>query len=623
MRLTIKDHIRESRLFNERAAVALFIVLGLLVVIIGRLIYLQIISHEHFATLSEVNRINLVPVPPTRGLIYDRNGVVLAQNLPAFSLELIPEQVRDMDATLAGLTKLIAISDDDIRRFQKQVKQKRAFNSIALRYNLNDEEIARFAVNRYLFPGVEIEARAIRNYPLGTLGSHAVGYVGRISEDELHDLDASNYSGTDFIGKTGVERFYEDLLHGQVGYKQIETNAFGRTLRELQQTPPVPGKNLYLSLDTGVQRVAETEFAGRRGAAVAIDPQNGEVLAFVSMPGFDPNLFVTGIDAQTYKDLQESLDRPLFNRALRGQYPPGSTLKPFIGLAGLESGKTTIDASTFCPGWYRLPGDAHKYRDWKEHGHGFTTMEKAIVESCDVYFYDLASTLGIDLMHDFLAQFGFGQPTGIDIKDESGGLLPSRAWKRARRGQPWYPGETLITGIGQGYTLATPLQLAYATGVLAMHGAHTPPHLMRTTRAPGAAEQDRPAAAALKDIPVRNPGNWDAIITAMRNVVASEHGTAHAISRNAPFEIAGKTGTAQVFGIKQDEKYVASEVAERLRDHSLFVAFSPPEHPRIALAVMVENAGHGSTAAAPIARKMIDQYLGSAAAAGTPAAEAP
>lgn len=613
MRLTIKDHIRESRLFNERAAVALFLVLLLLLLIIARLVYLQVLSHEHFATLSEVNRINLVPVPPTRGLIYDRNGVVLAQNLPAFSLELVPEQVRDLDATVAALRKLIAISDDDVRRFQRQVRQKRAFNSIALRYYLSDEEIARFAVKRHLFPGVEIEARAIRNYPLGTLASHAIGYVGRINEDELRELDTSNYSGTDFIGKLGVEKRYEDLLHGQVGLKQIETNAYGRTLRELQQTPPVPGKNLHLSLDIALQRVAETAFAGRRGAAVAIDPQNGEVLAFVSMPGFDPNLFVTGIDVQTYNELQNSPDRPLFNRALRGQYPPGSTLKPFIGLAGLESGKVTADAGTFCPGWYRLPNDTHKYRDWKEHGHGFTAMEKAIVESCDVYFYDLAANLGIDLMHDYLTHFSFGRPTGIDLPDESSGLLPSRQWKRARRGQPWYPGETLITGIGQGYTLTTPLQLAYATAVLATHGAHTPPRLLRDVRAAGAPEPAQPRAAPLEHVPIRNRNNWDAIITAMKNVVSGERGTAQAIGRKAPFPIAGKTGTAQVFSIKQDEKYVEKDVAERLRDHSLFIAFSPPDNPRIALAVMAENAGHGSTAAAPIARKMIDQYLGSIA----------
>ncbi|MCC6302898.1 MAG: penicillin-binding protein 2 [Gammaproteobacteria bacterium] len=609
MRLTIKDHIRESRLFNERAAFALVAVLLLLMVGIARLVYLQIISHEHFSTLSDVNRISLVPVPPTRGLIYDRNGVVLAQNLPAFSLVLIPEQISDMDATISELRKLVTISDEDVRRFHRQVKQKRAFNSIALRFNLNDEEIARFAVRRHLFPGVEIEARAIRNYPLGTLASHAIGYVGRINEEELRDIDASNYSGTDFIGKTGIERFYENLLHGQVGFKQIETNAYGRTLRELQQSAPTPGKNLYLSLDIGVQRVAEAEFAGRRGAAVAIDPRSGEVIAFVSMPGFDPNLFVTGIDVGTYSELQTSLDRPLFNRALRGQYPPGSTLKPFIGLAGLESNKITLDAATFCPGWYRLPGDPHKYRDWKERGHGFTTMDKAIVESCDVYFYDLASTLGIDLMHDFLAQFSFGQPTGIDLRDESSGLLPSRQWKRARRGQPWYPGETLITGIGQGYTLTTPLQLAYATAVLATHGAHTPPHLLRAVGTGGTPQTER-LPAPMTNVPVKSRGNWDAIITAMRHVVSSERGTAQAIGRKAPFPIAGKTGTAQVFGIKQDEKYVEKDVAERLRDHSLFIAFAPAEDPRIALAVMVENAGHGSTAAAPLARKMIDQYLG-------------
>lgn len=610
MRLTIKDHIRESRLFNERAAVALSLVVILLLIIVFRLVYLQIISHKHFNTLSDVNRINLVPVPPARGLIYDSNGIVLAQNLPAFSLEIIPEQVTDMDSTIAELKKLIAISDDDIRRFKRQAGQKRSFNSIVLRFHLNDEEIARFAVNRHLFPGVEIEARSLRSYPLGKLAAHTVGYVGRISEEDLRDIDASNYSGTDFIGKTGVEKYYEDMLHGQVGFKQIEVNAYGRTLRELQHTAPIPGKNLHLSLDIELQRVAEAGFAERRGAAVAIDPQTGEVLAFVSMPGFDPNLFVTGIDVQTYDELQNSIDRPLFNRALRGQYPPGSTIKPFVGLAGLENNKITINSSSFCPGWYSLQGDAHKYRDWKERGHGFTTLEKAIVESCDVFFYDLAVTLGIDLMHEYLGQFGLGQPTGIDLRDEVGGLLPSRQWKRTRRNQPWYPGETVITGIGQGYTLTTPLQLAYATAILATRGAHMRPHLLRAVQAPGEQEPVRLQITPGKPIRIKNPHNWDAVITAMENVVKGERGTAHAIGRNAPFQIAGKTGTAQVFGIKQDEKYVAEDIAERLRDHSLFVAFSPPDNPRIALAVMVENAGHGSTAAAPIARKMIDQYLG-------------
>lgn len=610
MRLTIKDHIRESRLFSERAAVAVAIAALLMLIIIARLFYLQIISHEHFATLSDVNRINIVAVPPKRGLIYDRNGVLLAQNLPSFSLEIIPEQVDDMEATLKALRELIQISENDMRRFYKQLEQKRPFNSIPLRFHLNDEEIARFAVNRYRFPGVEIEARVIRDYPRGSLASHAVGYVGRISEGELENLDISNYSATRFIGKVGVEKYYEQVLHGKVGFKQVESNALGRTLRELEETPPAPGKNIYLTLDATLQALAETELGERRGAIVAIDPGTGDILAFASVPTYDPNLFVTGIDVPTYRKLQESADKPLFNRALKGQYPPGSTLKPFLGLAGLESGKVRINTSSFCPGWYSLEGDDHRYRDWKEQGHGTTDLDKAIVESCDVYFYDLALTLGIDRIHDYLEQFRFGHPTGIDLNDEARGLVPSREWKRAYRHQPWYPGETLITGIGQGYTLVTPLQLAYGTAVLANRGAHVRPRLLYGVQDAGSTDIERREPERVGVVPVNHPYNWENIVRSMEKVVHSIHGTAQGIGRGAQFRIAGKTGTAQVFGIEQEEKYVEEEVAVRLRDHALFIAFSPPKDPRIALAVIVENAGSGGASAAPIARKMIDHYLG-------------
>ena len=608
-RLTIKDHIRESRLFNERAAAAVLITLLLLAAIAGRLVYLQILNHEHFSTLADGNRVNIVPVPPMRGFIYDRNGVVLAQNIPSFSLELIPEQIQDLGGTIAELRELISISDDDVKRFYRQLKQKRSFMSIPLRLNLSDAEIARFAVNRHRFPGVETEPRPLRHYPLGTLGSHAIGYVGRVSEDELQDLDA-NYTGSDFIGKIGVEKFYEGTLHGKIGYKQVETNAYGRALRELASIPATPGQNLYLTLDAGLQRLAESQLAGRRGAVVAIDPKNGDVLAFVSMPTFDPNLFVTGIDLQTYTDLQNSPDNPLFNRASRGQYPPGSTVKPFVGLAGLENGVVRINTTAFCPGWYSLEGDSHRYRDWKERGHGTVTLEEAIVESCDVYFYGLARTIGIDRLSNYLGQFGFGRPTGIDLPDERPGLLPSKEWKRIYRHQPWYPGETLIMGIGQGYMLATPLQLAHAVTTLAAHGLNYVPRLVQEVETPDGSRRSVVEPVSSAPFQIRDAQDWSDIIEAMRKVVSSPHGTAaNAIGRDLEFEIAGKTGTAQVFGIKQNEKYSEKQVAERMRDHALFIAFAPLDDPRIAVAVVVENAGHGSTAAAPVARKVIDYYL--------------
>ena len=609
MRVTIKDHIRESRLFNERAAVSLVIAMLLVLVIVARLVYLQIISHEHFATLADENRISIIAIPPTRGLIYDRNGVLLAQNLPSFSLEITPEQVPDMDATLAGLRELLDISEDEEQRFRRQARQYRPFNSIPLKFHLSDEEVARFAVNRYRFPGVEIEARLIRDYPLGQRAVHAIGYVGRINEEELQTLDAANYSATRFIGKTGVERYYEDILHGRVGYKNVETNALGRILREVSRTSPVPGEDIYLTLDINLQKLAEDALGKRRGAVVAIDPRNGEVLALVSTPTYDPNPYVTGIDPKTYRALQSSIDKPLFNRALRGQYPPGSTIKPFIGLAGLDYQLVTMGTSSYCPGWYSLPGDDHKYRDWKRGGHGRINLDKAIVQSCDVYFYDLALSLGIDRIHDFLARFGFGEKTGIDLKGESSGLLPSRTWKRSRRHAPWYLGETLITGIGQGYVLTTPLQLAVATATLATHGTRLAPHLLYASRMPDAEQLEIPEPRRLPPVELASSRHWEQIIASMEKVVHSIHGTAHRIGNGAPYRIAGKTGTAQVFGIKQNEEYKKEEVASRLRDHALFIAFAPVQAPRIAVAVIVENGGGGGSAAAPIARRLMDYHL--------------
>jgi len=611
-RLRIKDHIRESRTFNERAAIALALVVIMIFAILARLVYLQIMSHEHYTTLAEDNRVSIVPIPPTRGLIYDRNGIILAQNLPAFSLEIVPERIKEMDETIRELGEIIEVSEDHIKGFHKQLRQKSAFRSIPLRTHLNEVEVARFAANRHRFPGVEIEARLIRAYPYSHLTAHVIGYVGRINEDELRKVDASNYSATHHIGKLGVEKFYEDSLHGSVGFKNIETNVVGRTIRTLEQTPPLPGNDLYLTLDIEMQQAAHEALGERRGAVIAIDPRNGDVLTMVSKPSYDPNPFVVGIDSKSYKALQSDIDNPLFDRALKGQYPPGSTIKPFVGLAGLENGRITTDSSTFCPGWFSLKGDDHKYRDWKKEGHGHTSLEKSIIQSCDVFFYDLALSLGIDAMSDYLTKFGFGKKTGIDLPGELAGILPSSHWKRQKKGEPWYTGETLISGIGQGYNLTTPLQLASATATLASRGLLSRP---RIVKAFGAASDDAlpvEVAPEQQDLHhIASEKHWEYMVNSMVKVVHSIRGTARSISHDIPFKIAGKTGTAQVFGIKQDEEYVKEEITERLRDHALFIAFAPADRPEIAIAVIVENGGSGGSVAAPVARKVIDQYMAS------------
>jgi penicillin-binding protein 2 len=607
--LTLKDHLFESRLFLSRA-VTLLVISGVLIsVVIGRLVYLQVTAHDHFTTLSEENRVKILPIAPNRGLIYDRNGIILAENLPSYRLEITPEQIRDMPATLAALNEIIPISESDRVRFERLRGRKPRFEAIPLRFHLSDEEVARFAVNRHLFPGVDIQAGLARNYPLGRLAVHAVGYVGRIDEYALQRVDASNYSGTTHIGKVGVEKTYEDLLHGKVGFRQVETNAQGRILRVLSRTPPEPGANLYLTLDSRLQRVAEEAFVDYSGSAVALDPRSGDVLAFVSKPTYDPNPFVNGIELSDYQALQQDLDQPLFNRALRGQYPPGSTIKPFMGLAGLEQGLTGPRTSTYCPGFYTLPGSVRKYRDWKRWGHGKVDLTTAIVQSCDVYFYDLALSMGIDRMYEYLRHFGFGERTHIDISGELPGLLPSREWKRNRLNQPWFPGETIITGIGQGFTLTTPLQLASATATLANQGRRMLPKIVRALQNPGDRSLIPRQPEVSETITIDDPANWDTVIKAMTRVVHDPRGTARSIGADVKYEIAGKTGTAQVFGLKEEEKYEADKIDEKLRDHALFIAFAPVEDPKIAVAVIVENGGGGGAVAAPIARIILDQYL--------------
>ena len=581
----LKDDYLENRLIRRRLVLAAVFTVVLLSVVLGRLYVLQVMEHEHFSTLSDSNRVRIKALAPTRGLIFDRNGVVMADNLPAYRLEIVREQVKDLDATLDLIKQYVEVSDQDMKRFRQSLKRRRPFESIPLRLNLDDAEVARLAVNLHRFEGVEINARLTRNYPNGSHAVHALGYVGRIDERDLGTVSEMDYAGTTHIGKLGLEKFYENELHGEVGIQQVEVNAKGRTLRVLSEEPPVQGNNLYLTIDSRLQKVAEEAFAEYSGAAVAIDPNNGEILALVSMPIFDPNLFVNGISYDNYHALRDSHRRPLFNRALSGQYPPGSTTKPFYGLLGLESAVTQENQRVFCIGYYKLPNEERRYRDWKKQGHGHMNLHDAVTQSCDVYFYDLAYRMGIDRMAPFLEKFGFGARTGVDSTGERAGLLPSREWKRGHDGMPWFPGETLITGIGQGALLVTPLQLANSTAAFARRGIRFQPHLVKS----------------IEKIPDYNES--------MINVVHGLRGTAHRISRGIKYKVAGKTGTAQVFEVAQDEEYDEDEVIEKLRDHALFISYAPADNPRIAVAVIVENGGHGSSVAAPIARQIMDAYL--------------
>ncbi len=593
----------------HRAIVLLVLGCMLCLVLFGRLLYLQVIEHDHYRTLSEDNRVKLQPIAPNRGLIYDRNGILLAENLPSYRLEITPEQIDNMVATLDGLADIIEIRESDRSRFEKLLARKPRFEAIPLLLNLSDEEVARFSVNRHRFPGVDITAGLARHYPHGSLGVHALGYVGRIDEQALKDIDTSNYRGTTYIGKIGIEKTYDTLLHGTVGLQQVETTAQGRVLRVLNRQAPVSGSNLYLTLDSRIQHAAETAFGDFSGSAVAIDPDNGDILAFVSLPTYDPNPFVNGIDHAAYAALRDNDRQPLFNRALRGQYPPGSTVKPFMGLAGLEQGITTGHSSTYCPGFYTLPGNTRKFRDWKRTGHGTVNLNKSITQSCDVYFYDLALSLGIDNIHSYLSHFGFGRRTGIDILGELAGLLPSREWKRRRHDQPWFPGETVITGIGQGFFLVTPLQLATATMALANGGRMLQPNIVYAEQAAGSRALIPHPPRLLDTITINQQHHWDDVIKSMIDVVHSQRGTARNIGTDSPYKIAGKTGTAQVFSLKEEEKYDAEAIDEKLRDHALFIAFAPADEPKIAVAVIVENGGGGGSVAAPIARKILDAYL--------------
>ena len=634
----IKDHWAEQRLFESRALTAAFIIAALTIVLVGRLVVLQVMRYDYYAELSQGNRVRVEPLPAQRGLILDRNGQVLAENRPSFQLELVRERVPDVAATLKRLIEIGVLPLDDLDETSKLVKSRRSFESVPIRLRLTDEEIARFAVHRFEFPGVDIATRLTRFYPHGAHAVHALGYVAAISERDVKRLDKekqlTKYAGTSLIGKLGIEASFEKELHGTDGSRQILVNAAGRSVqrasdlqtvdpdtglpvrpedRDLKTIDPVAGLDVMTSIDLPTELVAEQGLIGRRGAVVAIDPNNGDVIALVSTPAFDPNPFGRGLTNAEYSVLRDSLDVPLLNRAIRGEYPPGSTVKPAIALGGLTLGITTPQHTKSCPGFFMLPGSSHRYRDWRPNGHGMVAMETAIAQSCDVYFYELSSMMGVEKLSGWLAHFGLGQPTNIDISGERNGILPTPSWKKARFKNPgdqvWFPGETVSFGIGQGYLVVTPLQSAHMTSILAMRGKSYQPRLVTGYREQGTGKI-HPIPPKLLETVESSPENWKVVMDGMVAVMSGNGGTGRASQRGAEYQIAGKTGTAQVFTVKQNESYKAMEakLSDRLYDHGWFIAFAPADAPKIAVAVIIENGKHG-TAAAVIARRVLDQFI--------------
>ncbi len=610
IRRTIKDARGESALFRRRALAGFVLILLGLAGLVGRYVVLQVSRHAEFVTRSTNNRVKPRAIPPARGLIYDRNGVLLANNVPAFRLEVVPEQVKDMPALLARLSKVVPLSHDDIDAFNKQLKQSRRFDSVPLKMHLTEDEIDRFAVNRWRFPSVDVVPYLIRRYPFGGLFAHVVGYVGRIDADDLKRLDPNRYQGTSHVGRSGVERSYEDVLHGKPGYELLEVNADGRTQHVLETHPPTPGKNLYLSIDVRVQKAAAAALAGRPGAAVAIDPRNGQVLAMVSVPTFDPNLFVNGISQADYSALTGDPQKPLLNRALAGTYPPGSTVKPLLALGGLQLGLRKPSDTVLSTGTFYIPGQQRGYRDDRRGGFGTVDMKLAIMWSVNTYFYKLALDMGIDRFSAWMGKFGFGRPTGIDLIGEASGVLPSREWKAEHFRQPWYPGETVIAGIGQGYWAVTPLQLGHAIATLAGHGVPYAPRLVMATQgginAPKVPLPNPPSGPTLDN----DPAHWNVVEQGMQMVVNDPRGTGYGLGKGFPYTIAGKSGTAEIYSRTtnaynndHNTAYLAS------RHRAWFEMFTPAEHPRIAVAVLLESGAWGAADAGPIARKILDAWV--------------
>ncbi|KTD30630.1 penicillin-binding protein 2 [Legionella maceachernii] len=606
---SVKNDRAELRLHTSRLNLLVILVILLSLTLILRLTYLQIAEFRRYETLSLKNQMSVIPIAPPRGIILDKNGVVLAENTPVYVLEIIPERVKDITKTLEQLRILLpSITDEDIENFNRARKQNRSFVPIPFKLKLTQEEVAIFASNQYRFSGVSIKARLMRYYPFGEMMAHILGYVGRINVQELRQVDPTNYQATNFIGKSGIEKYYEDILHGEIGYQLIETDVSGRTIRVLNKQNPISGEKLYLTIDTRLQQVAYQAMKDKRGAVVALSTHDGDILAMVSAPSFDPNLFVNGISAEDYKRLATARDRPLYNRAVRGLYPPASTIKPFMGLAGLEKGVVDTTYSIHDPGWFRLPGVSHPYRDWKKAGHGFINLKRAITVSCDTYFYHLGHKMGISAIEDMLIQFGFGQLTHVDLHEEAPGLVPNKHWKRQVKGQPWYPGDTVITSIGQGFTLVSPLQLANATASLSQKGRRFRPHFLHKSIQSDKGEVHEYKVLEEYPVKLKDENYWTIIAEAMQSVITNNEGTGYRFGRNAPYSVAAKTGTAQVFGGKQYEKVRKikyEDIPEYLRDHSLIIAFAPVENPEIAVAVMVEN----DLAASNVARKVMDAYF--------------
>lgn len=602
-RIAIKDIVGESNQFRARALVGMVVMVLAIGAVAARFFYLQVIQHDEFVARADANRIKVQAIAPTRGLIVDRNGVVLADNRSSYRLQITREEALDVPATLRRLQQVVALSEEEIAAFNRLSSATRRFLPVPLKFDLSELQMAQFALDRHRFPGVDIVPYEVRRYPLGAEMAHVLGYVGRIDERDLARLDSGEYAGSSHVGKLGLEAHYENLLHGKVGFNRVEVNAQGRTLRVLERQPPQHGAQLKLSIDVQLQREAIRAFGDTTGALVAIDPRTGEVLCLVSVPGYDPNPFVNGISSKAYAKLIEAPTRPLFNRALRGVYEPGSTIKPFIGLGGLEMGLRSADYTIYSSGVFRLPGRPERYRDWKRTGHGRVDLTQALAQSVNTYFYQLAFDMGIDRIHSYLAQFGFGAVTDVDVGNEVTGLLPSREWKLAARKQPWFPGETVITGIGQGFFTTTPMQLAAATAVLAAGGIKRQPHVLQQI------DETRysPPAQALQL--VRDPANLALVVHGMEAVVHDRNGTSRALSVGTDYLIAAKSGTAQVYTRKANTEYDEKSTALKLRNNALFIAFAPADAPTIALAVIVEHGNSGSKAAAPIAKQVLDFYL--------------
>ena len=588
---------QQKRLFRSRLYFGYALVLLLFSFLIGRMAYLQWINYEQYHGLAEGNRISVETIPPTRGKIYDRNHILLADNQPVYTLNMIREKMQDIKAFEIALMQLLENTPPEkIEQYFQKFRKWNRSKSYSLPFSISEEQAARFAVVSHKFPGVTLAARLKRVYPFKKTAVHALGYVGRINAKELSKLDEKEYRGTQIIGKSGIERFYEKRLHGSPGIQQIETNARGRILRKLETIPAIPGEDIHLTIDIKLQQFAEKLFEDKRGGLVAMNPQNGEILAFVSMPTFDPNLFVDGINQTNYNRLLNDPGRPFINRVINGQYPPGSTIKPFVALGAIENDYISPNKKIYDPGYFDYAG--HRYRDWKRTGHGLVDMHDSIVQSCDTYYYELSLDMGVDALHDTMSPFGFGAKTNIDMHGESKGILPSQAWKRKTKGKPWYRGETIISSIGQGYNLTTPLQLGKATAILANRGKIIQPHLLRS-----------PEKEVLTDqVAIKKISNWDKVIKAMEDVMHGKKGTARRHGKGLPFKLAGKTGTAQVFSLNQGE-YNPDELEKRLHDHSLFIGFAPINNPKIAVAVIAENAGSGSKKAAPMSVKLIKEYL--------------